>query len=68
MGLAERVRSMKQAFQVVAPRLVANRRLLLIDDVLTTGSTANEAARTLLEGGAREVALLTISRVQRLNP
>lgn len=68
MGLAERVRSMRQAFEVVAPRLVANRRLLLVDDVLTTGSTANEAARTLLEGGAREVALLTLSRVQRLNP
>ena len=66
MGDAERARSLRGAFEVVAPRLVRGRRLLLIDDVLTTGSTANEAARALLESGAREVALLTISRVERL--
>ncbi len=68
MGYAERVRSLKGAFRVVAPRLIENRRLLMIDDVLTTGSTADEAARTLLEGGAREVALLTISRVRMVRP
>ncbi|MFM8392505.1 MAG: ComF family protein [Acidobacteriota bacterium] len=68
MGFAERSRSLQRAFRVVAPRLVANRRLLLVDDVLTTGSTASEAARTLREGGAREVALLTISRVERYHP
>lgn len=66
MGDTERARSLRGAFEVVAPRLVRGRRLLLVDDVLTTGSTANEAARTLLESGAREVALLTISRVERL--
>ncbi|MEY4168503.1 MAG: hypothetical protein RIR52_2327 [Acidobacteriota bacterium] len=66
MGDEERARSLRGAFAVVAPRLVRDRRLLLVDDVLTTGSTADEAARTLLECGAREVALLTISRVERV--
>jgi predicted amidophosphoribosyltransferase len=62
MGFDERLRSMRDAFGVSAPRLIRDRRLLLIDDVLTTGSTADEAARTLLDSGAREVSLLTISR------
>lgn len=41
----------------------ADRMILLIDDVLTTGATANECARTLLRGGAREVDIFTIARV-----
>lgn len=40
----------------------AGRNLLLIDDVYTTGATANEAARAAREGGARSVYVLTISR------
>ena len=36
-----------------------NRRLLLIDDIFTTGATANECAKVLLKAGAREVNVLT---------
>lgn len=62
MGAAERSRSLARAFAVRAPRLIADRRLLLVDDVLTTGCTADEIARTLLAHGAREIHLLTVSR------
>jgi ComF family protein len=42
---------------------VSNLHLILIDDVMTTGSTANEAARVLLDAGARRVDVWTLCRV-----
>lgn len=41
---------------------VAGRRVLLVDDVLTTGATAQAATLTLLEAGATEVALAVVAR------
>ena len=62
LGLHQRAQSLQGAFRVRAPRLIAARRILLVDDVLTTGSTANEVARSLLDAGAGEVWLLSLSR------
>jgi ComF family protein len=66
MGVRERSASLQKAFRVRAPRLIENRIVLLIDDVMTTSSTAHEAARTLLEGGARAVNVLTLARAVSL--
>jgi ComF family protein len=62
MGARERARSLEKAFRVRAPRLVEGRVALLVDDVMTTGSTADEIARALLDGGARGVNVLTLAR------
>jgi ComF family protein len=67
MSPSARRRNVRGAFAVrpgyVAP--IAARRILLIDDVLTTGATAEECARTLLGAGADAVDVLTLARVVR---
>ncbi len=57
-----RARSVQGAFRVRAPRLIEDRAVLLIDDVLTTTATAHEIAQTLLASGARIVNVLTLAR------
>ncbi len=50
------------AFRVIPGHDLDGRRLLLIDDILTTGATASEAANALKEAGARHVAVLTFAK------
>lgn len=53
------------AFRVTRPGQVAGRRVLLVDDVMTTGATAGACAAALKRAGARSVALLALARVDR---
>ncbi len=62
LGQAERRENVVDAFRVVAPAAVAGRRLILVDDVMTTGATCHEAARALLEAGAADVRVFTLAR------
>ena len=66
-GPRERARTVRAAFLVPAARraVVAGRRVLLIDDVFTTGSTTGACARTLMRAGAAAVDVLTLARVVR---
>jgi len=50
------------AFDVARPAWVAQRCVLLIDDVMTTGATLSECARVLKKAGARTVWALTVAR------
>jgi ComF family protein len=52
--------NMRSAFSVTEP--LDDRRFILIDDVLTTGSTLNELARTLKRGGAQSVKAWVVAR------
>ena len=65
LSRAERVENVQGAFRVNAKSLgqVAGRRVLLVDDVLTSGATADTCARALLRAGAGHVDVLVFARV-----
>jgi len=61
----QRRENMRGAFQIFSdqiPDKIRDKRILLIDDVITSGATANAAARILLRHGARAVDVLTFAR------
>jgi len=60
-----RRRNVAGAFVCTRPKSVSGRRILLIDDVMTTGSTAASCALALKRAGAKRVVLLTVARVDR---
>ena len=59
---AERMENLHDAFQVRNNAAVQNKHLVLVDDVLTTGSTLNECARTLMHAGAASVRAICVAR------
>lgn len=62
LGRAERRRNLQGAFRVARPEHVAGRHIALVDDVLTTGATAAEAAQALLAAGATGVSVWALAR------
>jgi ComF family protein len=59
----QRVQNMQGAFRAAPGASVQGRRIALVDDVLTSGATANAAARALLRAGATQVDLIVFARV-----
>ena len=65
LGPLARERNVKGAFALKKGRSVRGRRVVIIDDVLTTGATVEECARVLRRGGAEFVGVLTLARALR---
>ncbi len=61
---AERRKNVRNAFRVKYPDKVKNKRVLLVDDVFSTGSTVNECARILLKNRAAGVEVFTFARAE----
>src|SRR5512133_403109 len=62
LSAGDRRANVKGAFSVQHPELVSGRRVLLVDDVLTTGCTVEECALTLKNAGAADVTVITVAR------
>lgn len=60
----DRAENIRGAFRVKDSWDVSEARVLLVDDVMTTGATANEAAHVLREAGAAEVAIAVVARAE----
>jgi predicted amidophosphoribosyltransferase len=63
LSRAERAQNVQGAFRVVENAPVRGRNVVLVDDVLTSGATANAASRALLRAGAKRVDVLVFARV-----
>lgn len=65
LGLKARARNVRGAFEVPPKRLrsVRGKRVVLVDDVYTTGATVRAAAKVLTRAGAASVDVLTLARV-----
>lgn len=65
LGREERSGNVRGAFSAVHPERIVGRRILLVDDVYTTGSTLAECTRVLIRAEAESVAVLTLARAVR---
>lgn len=64
MGMDQRARELtvERAFEVTRPKLIEGKDILLVDDVLTSGSTVSACAKVLKKKGARSVNVFTLAR------
>ena len=62
LGYRERLKNVQGVFKVKERNLIRGKKILIIDDVLTTGSTVSELAKVLKQAGAREVWGLVLAR------
>ncbi len=58
----QRRSNLRGAFAVPQPVKVRGRDILIVDDVMTTGTTAGECARVLLRAGANQIFMATVAR------
>lgn len=61
----ERLRNLEDAFEIRYKKGLINRNILVVDDVLTTGATLEEASKTLKEAGAKKVFIVALARAGR---
>jgi ComF family protein len=65
LSAEDRRNNVKGAFAANKPAMISGKRILLLDDVMTTGSTVNECAKVLKQNGAASVVVATIARAAR---
>ncbi|MFH1859476.1 MAG: ComF family protein [bacterium] len=58
----ERIKNIHNAFCIQKPEEISGKRILLIDDVFTTGATSNECSRILKQAGSSDIFVLTLAR------
>ncbi len=60
-NMVERSTNLKDSFKIKNIESIKGKHILLVDDIITTGSTMEEASRVLIEGGARKVTGIALT-------
>lgn len=60
LGAKERASNLKNAFAVQGD--LTDKKVILLDDVMTTGATVRECSRVLIKAGAKDVVVVTLAR------
>lgn len=68
LGRAEREKNLKKSFRVTDRKAVKNKKILIVDDTMTTGATSSELAGLFLHADAECVYLLTVTSVEKKDP
>ena len=62
LNKSQREQNVQGVYEIINNEKVKNKKIILFDDIFTTGNTANECARILKENGAKDVLVLTIAK------
>lgn len=65
LDFSQRKANVLGAFAVADPAQIAGKRILLLDDIITTGATVSECARVLLTGGAKEIHCAAVAALNK---
>ncbi|MFH1712693.1 MAG: phosphoribosyltransferase family protein, partial [Candidatus Jacksonbacteria bacterium] len=58
----KRIANVQKAFAIIDVKTVADKNIIIVDDIATTGASLKEAAQTLLKAGARQVWGFVLAR------
>ena len=62
LGKEERLKNIQGAYQLYKPEIIKNKKILLVDDIYTTGSTVNECSKILNQAKPKKIGVLTIAK------
>ena len=62
LNKTERIKNVKNVYQIENVEKIKNKRIILFDDIYTTGSTVNEISRILKQNGTKEILVVTLAK------
>lgn len=62
LNKAKRQENIKDVYKIVNSEKIKNKKILILDDIYTTGSTVNECSKVLKEAGCKDIGIITIAK------